>query len=184
MTKEVKRRRSNSHDSFEISGYVSGSFVSTVFHKEFFMQRNKGFTMIELMVVILIVGILAAVLVPMMRGRIDAAKWSEANAAAGQIRTAVRSFCAEKGPNFNYGSVNLTGGVANWGATIGITSDDLNGRYFLSGAYTLSGVVTTATDPNFGRCIVTVDATTAPGPGGAPTTAPTTRTLTVDGTWQ
>jgi len=63
-------------------------------------MKRKGFTLIELMVVILIVAILAAVLVPMMRGRIDAAKWSEANAACAQIKTAVKAYCAEKGPNF------------------------------------------------------------------------------------
>lgn len=47
------------------------------------MKHTKAFTLIELMVVVLIVGILAAASVPLMRGRIDSAKWSEANATAG-----------------------------------------------------------------------------------------------------
>jgi len=66
------------------------------------MKSRKGFTLIELMVVIFIVGILAAVAIPIMRGRIDSAKWSEGKAAAGSIRTAARAFCAEKGPSYTY----------------------------------------------------------------------------------
>ena len=62
------------------------------------MESRKGFTLIELMVVILIVGILASVAVPMLRGRIDAAKWSEGKAMIGSIATAIRSYNAEKGP--------------------------------------------------------------------------------------
>ncbi len=64
------------------------------------MESRKGFTLIELMVVILIVGILAAVAVPIMRGRIDSAKWSEGNASAGAIRTSIRAYIAEKGPTY------------------------------------------------------------------------------------
>jgi prepilin-type N-terminal cleavage/methylation domain-containing protein len=58
---------------------------------------RKGFTLIELMVVILMVGILAAVSIPLMQGRVDSAKWSEANAMAGTVRSAVLAYFAETG---------------------------------------------------------------------------------------
>jgi len=58
------------------------------------MESGKGFTLVELMVVILIVGILAGAAVPIMRGRIDTAKWSEANAGAGLVRTTVHVYNA------------------------------------------------------------------------------------------
>ena len=61
------------------------------------MKSSKGFTMVELMVVVLIVGILAAVAVPLMSGRIDSSKWSEAKAAMGTIASSMRSYAAEKG---------------------------------------------------------------------------------------
>ena len=44
------------------------------------MASRKGFTLIEPMVAIFIVGVLAAETIPIMRGRIDSAKWSEAKA--------------------------------------------------------------------------------------------------------
>lgn len=95
------------------------------------MKGRKGFTLIELMVVIFIVGILAAVAIPIMRGRIDSAKWSEGRAAAGSIRTAARAFCAEKGPTYTYdGSVDLT--MLGFGAT------DLEGKYFSQNCYTIA----------------------------------------------
>ncbi|MFH1371069.1 MAG: prepilin-type N-terminal cleavage/methylation domain-containing protein [Planctomycetota bacterium] len=89
------------------------------------MISRKGFTLIELMVVIFIVGILAAVAIPIMRGRIDAAKWSEGKAAAGSIRTAARAWIAEKGNDFGFAAayVDLT--------TLGFAAGDLDGKYFL-----------------------------------------------------
>ena len=88
------------------------------------MESRKGFTLIELMVVILIVGILAAVAVPIIRGRIDSAKWSEGKAAMGAIASALRIYAAEKGTGGNYGKNLPTL------EELGFTAGDLQGRYF------------------------------------------------------
>jgi len=88
------------------------------------MEGKGGFTLIELMVVIFIVGILAAVAVPLMRGRIDAAKWSEGKATMGSIATALRAHVAEKGSNFS---------AVPKLAELGFAADDLDGTYFKGG---------------------------------------------------
>ncbi|MDX1810492.1 MAG: pilin, partial [Gammaproteobacteria bacterium] len=55
----------------------------------FTKKAQKGFTLIELMIVIAIVGILAAVAVPMYSDYTNKAKFSEVMAAAGPIKTAI-----------------------------------------------------------------------------------------------
>jgi len=64
------------------------------------MTCRKGYTLVEVLVVIIVIGILAAVAVPTMQGRIDSAKWSEGRAMMGTIARALRAHTAEKGANF------------------------------------------------------------------------------------
>ncbi len=100
------------------------------------MRSRKGFTLIELMVVILIVGILASVAIPMLRGRIDAAKWSEGKAMMGSISTAIRAYQAEKGPD---GALPTTLFVGNTG--LGFAAGDLTGTYFGDADFTFAVTV-------------------------------------------
>ena len=93
-------------------------------------MSKKGFTLVELMVVILIVAILAAVAIPIMRGRVDAAKWSEGKAMMGTIATALRAYVAEVDKNIG----NLADlGVATttlFQDSLGFRENDLDGTYF------------------------------------------------------
>jgi type II secretory pathway pseudopilin PulG len=88
------------------------------------MTRTKGYTLVELLTVVFIVIVLASVAVPILRGRIDAAKWSEGKALAGTISMALRTYVvgtAELGP---WDEISLPA------EKLGITAQDLGGRYF------------------------------------------------------
>lgn len=140
------------------------------------MTSRKGFTLIELMVVVFIVGILAAVAIPIMRGRIDAAKWSEGKAAAGSIRTAARAFCAERGPTHTYPGTTLTDLGFSLRAS-GSAKSDLDGKYFSEEAY---AVVFTAYDEY--EITVTAGSSIAPQINDAPG-VPASVTLDQTGTF-
>ncbi len=88
------------------------------------MRNRKGFTIIELMVVIIVVGILAAVAIPMMQGRIDSAKWSEGKAIMGAIARALRAHVSEEGINFS---------PVPTLEQLGFGPDDLKCTYFTGG---------------------------------------------------
>ena len=88
------------------------------------MGSKKGLTLIELMIVIIIVGILAAVAIPIMQGRIDSAKWSEGRAIMGIIARALRTHVAEHGNNFTPVPTLVQ---------LGFEPGDLDGTYFSGG---------------------------------------------------
>ncbi|MHC4624746.1 MAG: type IV pilin protein [Planctomycetota bacterium] len=90
------------------------------------MKSTKGFTLVEMMVVILIVAILAAVAIPILRGRIDSAKWSEGRAMVGTIATCIRAYHGLNGP---YAPVPTTLGPGPTG--LGFIPGDLRGTYFV-----------------------------------------------------
>jgi prepilin-type N-terminal cleavage/methylation domain-containing protein len=101
------------------------------------MKKRKGFTLVELMVVILIVGILAAVSVPILRGRIEQSKWTEGAATAGAIRVAVRAKFAEDPTTVGAWEDQAVTGVLT---SLGFQSGDLTGRYFSATNFTISSV--------------------------------------------
>ena len=98
------------------------------------MRNIKAFTLIELIVVILIVGILAAASIPLMRGRIESARWAEATAIAGTIRSAARVAFAEE--EFTTGSLAMNNQDDR--ATLGFHENDLRGTYFDASNFSVS----------------------------------------------
>ncbi len=134
------------------------------------MENRKGFTLIELMIVILIIGILAAVAIPLMRGRVDSAKWTEGKAALGTIATALRAYAVEKMQNGSYGA-----GLPTL-QTLGFTVQDLQGVYFSMANYQVTA--SSFTPGNNPELTFTLTATAPPG-----ITAPAVVTLDQAGNW-
>jgi type IV pilus assembly protein PilA len=101
------------------------------------MKRiQQGFTLIELMIVVAIIGILAAVALPAYQDYTIRARVSEAVLATSQCRTAVSEIYQT--------STTTTIGANNWGCGEGSTST----QYVASVATDANGVITVTTSSN------------------------------------
>jgi prepilin-type N-terminal cleavage/methylation domain-containing protein len=137
------------------------------------MEKREGFSLVELVIVILIISILAGIGAPIVGSRINQAKWAEANVTAGAIRRAVRAYIAEKrGAGVtDYTEIEGSLGYSPVSSPLGFTSTDLAGAFFNQQDYAISDV-----DGATGTCVVTVTSTHPKGPPG-------TGILAADGSW-
>jgi len=98
------------------------------------MKTNKrGFTLIELIIVLIIIGILASIAAPMMRGMTGKAIYGEAITAMGAIRTALQIYYVEYQAYPNLYAFFNEGGVLE--TTLRIKYNDFKGTYFFPDCY-------------------------------------------------
>jgi prepilin-type N-terminal cleavage/methylation domain-containing protein len=99
-------------------------------------SRKRGFTLVELMIVAIVVAVLAAVAIPLMGSNRKRAMMTEAETGLGMLRSSMRTLYAESGAY----NKDRTGGVVNTGSITnipGVSTNDIAGRWFDGSAYDL-----------------------------------------------
>ena len=95
------------------------------------MKKQQGFTLIELMIVVAIIGILAAIAIPAYQDYTIRAQVSEGLNLAGGAKAAVSEFRMDRG---EWPTDNTAAGIAT-------TATDINGKY-VTGVAVAQGVIT------------------------------------------
>ena len=107
------------------------------------LKDKKGFTLVELMIVAIIVAILAAVAIPLMSANKVRAVATEAESALGTIRSALRAIYAQTDAyNVDVSGAAIAAGAAD--AISSIDAEDLSGRYFSTECYAITAVDATS----------------------------------------
>ena len=110
-------------------------------------MNRKGFTLVEVLIVVIIIGILAAIGIPQFSASIEKAKGGEARAGLGNIQTAEKVYFAE---NEKYTStiseLDISMAPKYWSFTIATTAATYTATATRIGSGTTSGQTITMTN--------------------------------------
>ena len=110
-------------------------------------NAQAGFTLVELLIVVIIVAILASVAIPLYRGATESAYAREADAALGTIRSTMRTVQSQSvAGDFSAISTKYTAGLTlkiTGVSELNLDATDLLGNYFDGDSYRMTALTAT-----------------------------------------
>lgn len=110
------------------------------------IKREKGYTFVEIMIVVIIIGMLASISVPMLLTHRRKAVATEAAATMGLVRQAIRDYWINHNTYYDVGSGNIKNGYPSsvpagvpTPSTAGVDVDVGVTQYFSNAAFSVDG---------------------------------------------